>query len=226
MLREAARRLVEDDHAGARADGRCDLQHLLLTRRQHADALADIDVRVDRRKHQFGAPVHLGAVEKSARRRQHAKTKILSHREVLAERELLVDHADARRECLLGPVERHRPSEQHDLASIRRMDAGQDFSKRALPGAILAAERVAGTRRDVEADALERARPRKPLRDGLEADGWHRHGIFKYASGTSVKPQVFSWRAHVPRFSFDTRTSSMGMICGTSCLRCTFSTIF
>jgi hypothetical protein len=49
--------------------------------------------------------------------------------------------------------------------------------------------------------------------------------IFKYRSGT-LPPQVFSWRAQAPRLSFVTRTASIGgMIVGTSCLRCTLSTM-
>jgi hypothetical protein len=48
------------------------------------------------------------------------------------------------------------------------------------------------------------------------------YGIFMYASGT-VNPQAFNWRAHVPRLSFVTRTTSIGMISGTSCLSCTLS---
>jgi hypothetical protein len=59
----------------------------------------------------------------------------------------------------------------------------------------------------------------------------HPHGVadpylsFKYRSGT-VNPQVFSWRAHVPRLSFVTCTTSIGgMIAGTSRLRCTLSTM-
>ena len=50
-------------------------------------------------------------------------------------------------------------------------------------------------------------------------------GNARYASGTSVKPHVLSWRAQVPRFSFVTRTSSIGMIVGTSCFNCTLSKI-
>src|SRR5436190_1358882 len=52
------------------------------------------------------------------------------------------------------------------------------------------------------------------------------YGIDRYLSGTSVKPQSFNCRAHVPRFSFVTRTRSIGMIWGTSFFKCTLSTIF
>jgi hypothetical protein len=49
-----------------------------------------------------------------------------------------------------------------------------------------------------------------------------RYGIFRYVSGT-VNSQSFNWRAHVPRLSLVTRTTSIGMISGTSCLKCTLS---
>src|SRR6185369_8132664 len=106
--------------------------------------------------------------------------------------QLLVDHADAGGERLLGPGKGNWLSEENEAAGIRRVDAGQDLSKRALAGAVLAAERMARARRDVEADVLEGARPWKTLRNVLETDGRRRHGIFRYASFTSVKPQSFS----------------------------------
>ena len=53
---------------------------------------------------------------------------------------------------------------------------------------------------------------------------WH-YLNFKYRSGT-VEPRVWSWRAHVPRLSFVTRSTSIGgMIAGTSFLKCTLSTM-
>ena len=65
-LAQAARRLVEDDDAGAAADGHGDLNDLLLRDRQLAEPARDIQVRADRREHLLrasgdGAPVHEAA---------------------------------------------------------------------------------------------------------------------------------------------------------------------
>ena len=48
-------------------------------------------------------------------------------------------------------------------------------------------------------------------------------GSARYASGTSVNPHRFSWRAQVPRFSDETRNSSMGIVAGGSFFCRTFS---
>src|SRR5262245_2741566 len=192
MLRQAARRLIKDDDPGTGADGGRDLQHLLLAGRELADAAADVNLRADDGQHRLGLLPHRAPVEESARSRKRAEAEVLGNRQVLAERKLLVDHADARRERLLGAIEYNRLSEENETAGIGPVDAGQDFSQRALAGAVLTTERVARAWRDLEADILESARTGKALGDALETDGRCRHGIFKYASGTSVKPQALS----------------------------------
>ena len=192
MLRQAARRLVKNDDLRSGADRGRDLQHLLLTGGELADSALDVDVSLDRAKHRLGLAPHSALIEESARRRKRSEAKVLGDGQVLAERKLLVDHANARRKRLFRPAENDRLSKQNDAAGISRVDAGQDLAQRALAGAVLAAERVARAGSDVEADILEGTRARKSLRDVLETDGRRRHGIFKYASGTSVKPQSLS----------------------------------
>ena len=61
VLRQAARRLVEDDDPRAAADGRRDLDHLLLPDRQLADRAADVDLGAGRGQSFFRAPPHLAA---------------------------------------------------------------------------------------------------------------------------------------------------------------------
>src|SRR6476469_8370675 len=96
------------------------------------------------------------------------------------------------------------------------MDPGQNFSQRALPRAVLTASRMPRAGAKIERQVVERTRAGEPLRDVLEADSGRGHGCFRYASGTSVNPQSFNCRAHVPSVPFVTLTSSIGMICGTS----------
>ncbi len=58
MLRQAARRLVEDDQARALADGGSDLDELLLADGQVGDGPLDIEHHVDGAQHGFGAMTH------------------------------------------------------------------------------------------------------------------------------------------------------------------------
>ena len=60
MFRQAARRFVKDDHAGAPADGRGNLEHLLLGDRELADGPIDVERGVDDRQHPAGPAPHLG----------------------------------------------------------------------------------------------------------------------------------------------------------------------
>ena len=109
VLRQAARRLIEDDKARALPDRRRDLQHLLLTDGQRTPT-----ARVT------SSAASIGASIASARRcisrletkprddGQAAKAEVLGDRQVLAERELLVDHRDARLERIGRAVETDR----------------------------------------------------------------------------------------------------------------------
>ena len=103
VLRQAARRLVEDDDAGAAADRRRDLHHLLLPDGELADDLVDVDVGAGDREHLPRLARHLGARDERVPRGQRPETEVLRHREVVAERELLMDDADAGGERLLRP---------------------------------------------------------------------------------------------------------------------------
>ena len=96
VLRQAARRLVEDDQPRALPDRRGNLQHLLLADGQRPDGPRDVEAGIDRREHRLSAAPHLALRDKAARRRQAPEAQVLGHRQVFAERELLVDHRDAR----------------------------------------------------------------------------------------------------------------------------------
>jgi hypothetical protein len=65
-----------------------------------------------------------------------------------------------------------------------------------------------------------------PLHHSIVGQSSPDHGSFKYSSGTSVNPHSLSCRDHVPRLSLLTRTSSIGMIVGTSFFSTSLSTIF
>ena len=101
------------------------------------------------------------------------EAEVLRHRQVVAERELLMDDADAGGERLLRPLKSRRACRTTlDVPAVRLVDAGEDLSERALAGAVLAAERMTGPRGDREADVLEREDAGKSLGDVLEGDRW------------------------------------------------------
>ena len=155
---------------------------------------------------------------------QVAQAEVLGHRQVLAERQLLVDDADPARKASRGSVEVHDAPFDSDLARVGLLDARQQLAQRALARAVLAAQRVTGSAAHVEADVLQRARPRKTLADVTETDQRlprttsRRYLSFRYSSGTSGNPHCRSWRAHEPSDSAVTRTGSIGTISGTSFL--------
>ena len=95
VLRQAAGRLVEDDDPRAAADRRGDLHHLLLTDRQLAHQPPDVDLRAGRGQHLLRAPHHLAPRHERRRRRQRAEAEVFGDGQVVAERELLMDDADA-----------------------------------------------------------------------------------------------------------------------------------
>ena len=67
------------------------------------DDLVDVDVGAGDREHLPRLARHPGARDEGVPRGQRPETEVLRHREVVAERELLMDDADAGGERLLRP---------------------------------------------------------------------------------------------------------------------------
>ena len=93
---------------------------------------------------------------------------VLGHRQVRAERQLLVDQGDAgvargqRRHRGVGrAVDLHR-------AAVGRQGAGDHVEQRALAGAVLADQRVHLAGREVHVDAVERHRRAEALAKSRE----------------------------------------------------------
>ena len=75
-----------------------------------------------------------------------------------------------------GTAELHGAPLDEDLPPVGPVNAREDLPERALAGAVLAAQRVAGAGGDREADVLERQHAGKALADVLEGDGWESLG--------------------------------------------------
>ena len=239
VLRQAARRLVEDDDARAAADGGGDLHHLLLRRpsarrpagARRCGASIAAEHRSARRSH-LAARRRTAARATAGRRGRGSRRPTGSRRSASSWCTMPMPAASASR----GPPKRDRLRRStRELARVGRVDARQDLAERALARAVLAAQRVARSGGDVEADVLSATHAREALADVPEADERTVQrddsasacslAASGTSSGTSVKPQSCSWRAQVPRLSFVTRTSSIGMISGTSFLKWTLSKI-
>ncbi len=102
VLREAARRLVEDDDPRAVCDRARDLQHLLLADRELADRTVDVDRWSDRGQHLRRTAPHLAQRDETGGVRERSEAEVFGDGQVLAERELLMHHAHAGRERVGG----------------------------------------------------------------------------------------------------------------------------
>ena len=84
-------------------------------------------------------------------------------------------HADAGRERIARTGELHLAVVDEYVPCIRPIDAGENFSERALAGAVFAAERVARAGGDAERHVVERLHAGESLGDSLEPDGGSAH---------------------------------------------------
>ncbi len=131
-LRQAARRLVENQDARAMRHRGGDLDKLLLADGQLADQPGRIDLRLDGAKI-FPRPTpHFAAGDECRARRQLAEAEVLGDRQVFTERKFLVDDADARGHRGARVCESDRLAVDNQFAVVGRVNAGQNFAERAL----------------------------------------------------------------------------------------------
>ena len=108
LRRQDGRRLVEDQDVGAPVERLEDLDALSLADAEIADARlrVDLEVVLPTEARQLGAgPRHPGPEPKAALDAEH---DVLQHRERLHQHEVLVHHADPRRQRVLGAADAHR----------------------------------------------------------------------------------------------------------------------
>ncbi len=142
-LRQAAGRFVEHEDPAADSEGAADFNELLRGGGERGHRRVDRDLRVAQPRQDVGrgAP-HVRATNQAQTRRLHAQQDVLGHRQVRRERELLVDHRDAR----AAGVERMRGlirlAVECHAAGVWLQRARQDGHQRALAGAILPDDRA------------------------------------------------------------------------------------
>ena len=134
-----------------------DLDHLARRNRQVADAAIGMQLRmVERREHARGLGSRGGTVVAAAAARLAAEQDVLGHREVVAEREFLVDQRDAGLARRERTGRRIRRAADGHRAGVGTQPAGQHVHQRALAGAVLPHQRMDAPGTDRERDAIER----------------------------------------------------------------------
>ena len=150
--REDRGRLVEDQEVGAPVERLQDLDALALAHAEVADARVQVDLEVVL----AAEPQELGPGPRQARLQEeaalHAEHDVLQHRERLHQHEVLVHHADPRRQRVLGAADGRRPAAHEDLAPVGAVVAVEDAHQGRLAGAVLADDAVdrAGADRERE----------------------------------------------------------------------------
>ena len=173
--RQHAGRLVEDQDLGAAIERLENFDALLQADRQ----LLDDGVGIDFQPVFALEPLQLGARLGDARLEQRlalgAEDDVLQHREILDQHEMLVDHADAERDGVVGRVDRHRLAADADLAAVGLVEAVEDRHQRRLAGAVLADDAVDRAALDFEVDVAVGMDRAKALVDADQLDCSFRH---------------------------------------------------
>ena len=163
--------LVEDEDLGAAVQHLQDLHPLTLSHTEVRDRCVEI---------QMGAglghePLQLGAcrvvLDDAFGRRLITQDDVLQHGEVVGEHEVLMHHADARRDCIAGGVKRVRGAEHRDGARLGLVHAVQRLHQRGLPSAVLAHDGVDRAGPDVEVHVMVGDHAGEPLLDPAQLDG-------------------------------------------------------
>ena len=126
-------------------------------------SIGHVEVREEGRR----GPTHAAPVDGAeSTHRRVAEEDVLRDRQVGEEPRFLVDDRDAQFARVGRTVDDHGLAVHRDRAFVRLMDAGQELHERALPGAVLADQRMHLARTQVERDVDERLGRAEPLRDG------------------------------------------------------------
>ena len=171
---EGTGRFVHDDDARAGADGRGDLDKLLAAGREGAEEGGGVEIGADFGEEGAGAGVEGAAVDPAeAVAREVAEAEVFGDGEVGAEGEFLVHHRDAegasgarRGGADYFPVE-------EEVAGVRLVNAGEDFTEGAFARAVFADEGVARAAFNGDADAVQREDAGEASGDVAELEEGH-----------------------------------------------------
>ena len=140
---EHRRRLIENEDLRLARQGLDDLHALLGAHRQILNEGVGIQVKAETRRdlaHRLAGT--LAADDSGRTGRLKAQCDRLGDREDGDEHEVLVHHADARRDRVARPLERHGLAVNEDLPLVRGVHPVQDVHERGLTRAILSQQGV------------------------------------------------------------------------------------
>ncbi len=167
------------------------LDALLLAHREVLDAGRGIDRQLQLFRE--GADARLGGlqVEGEGGAGLDPQDDVLGHRHRLDQHEVLVDHADAEGDGVVGARDAaHLAVDQH-VARVGRVEAVGDAHGGRLAGAVLADEGVDGARLDLEVDAVVRQDAAEALGDVAKLQHALRHCAYcAIASVTLISPAM------------------------------------
>ena len=171
LWRQHCGRLVEDQQIGAAVERLEDLDALALA---HAEVL-HARVRVDFEVVFAPEPLELGPRSAEARAEPEAafdtEHDVFQNGERFHQHEVLVHHADPRRERFLRATDGGRRAAHEDLAAVGTVVAVEDPHQRRLAGAVLAYDAVDRAGPNRQRDIPVRVDLAEPLVDRPELDG-------------------------------------------------------
>jgi hypothetical protein len=175
LLRDQdGRRLVEDEDPAIARERLEDLDALLLADREGVHARVGTDANAEAIGGHLRGPHGGIQVERDAR--SPAEGQVLGHGHRPDEREVLRDHADARRDGVLRRADDELTPVDQDGPRVRVGQPVQDAHQRRLAGAVLAQQGVDLAALDGEVDRVVRDERPEVLGDPAQLDrGRRRH---------------------------------------------------
>ena len=148
LRRQHRRRLVQNQDICLAIERLEDLHPLLQTDGQvfHRYIQGRLEAVIPAQPFQFRpSPVQAAGQPRPA---LDSENDVFQHGEILHQHEMLVDHADAGGDRLVGAPQVDRPPVNPDLARVRGMKSVDDVHQRRLPGSVLANQAVHRARGD------------------------------------------------------------------------------
>ncbi len=162
-VREAARRLVEHEHAAAECQGARDFHELLRRRREFSDRRVERNVRVPELiEGRACRSAHGVAVNNAERaeapppRRLDTERNVVHHAQVRRERQVLINHGHAGPARFARISRRVRPAVERHRPRVWRDRARENGHQRALARAVLPDQRAHFAAAHGEVHAVER----------------------------------------------------------------------
>ncbi len=176
LRRQHRRGLVEDQHLGAAVERLQDLDALALADRKPAHARIGLGGEPELPRQRDDARARSPPAGERAPQRLGAQDDVVQHRQVVGQREVLVDDADAGGERRARVAGRQRRAERGDAAGVGDVVAEQDRHQRRLAGAVLAEQRQHLAARERERDRIVGDQVAEALADAGELEDHRRAG--------------------------------------------------